>query len=271
MASNNVFQMVNEHGWRTGFTNLLRKENRDWWGTRQWLVRAIIWAAILNGILATVLFSATKSGGAESTVGKDVLGLTVFFALAGIALGIGAIITGQGEILDEKRSGTAAWILSKPVSRTAFILGKLVSNAIGILIIMVLLQGAIAYLLVLSATGHPLPIGSFLGALGVLFLAVMFYFTLALMLSTISNSRGAALGIPMVVLFAYQFVLKVAPWLGQVMPWGLTSPLGSNDNSIALALALGQPVESIAPILATLAWCVLFVAIAIWRFNREEF
>ncbi len=80
---------------------------------------------------------------------------------------------------------------------------------------------------------------SFIGASGVLFLAVMFYFTLALMLSTISNRRGAALGIPMAILFAYQLVLSVAPWLGQIMPWGLTSPLGSNDNSITLALTLG--------------------------------
>ncbi len=75
----------------------------------------------------------------------------------------------------------------------------------------------------------------------------------------------------MAILFAYQLVLSVAPWLGQIMPWGLTSPLGSNDNSITLALALGRPVESIVPIVANLVWCVLFVAIAIWRFKREEF
>jgi ABC-2 type transport system permease protein len=271
MASNDIFQMVSEHGWRTGFTNLLRKENHDWWGTRRWLVQAIIWAVILNGILATLLFTSAKSGGAETAEGKVALGLTVFFALAGIAVAIGAIITGQEEVLDEKRSGTAAWILSKPVSRTAFILGKLISNAIGILIVMVLLQGAIAYLLVFSAIGRPLPIGSFISALGVLYLAVMFYFTLTLMLSTISNSRGAVIGLPIVILFAYQFALKVAPWLGQVMPWGLTSSLSPGDNSVAVTLALGQPLVSVAPIIATFAWCVSFVAIAVWRFNREEF
>ena len=77
--------------------------------------------------------------------GRAALGLTVFFAVAGIALPIGAIIMGQEEVLDEKRSGTAAWILSKPVSRVAFILAKVTANAIGILIIMVLLEGALAY------------------------------------------------------------------------------------------------------------------------------
>lgn len=271
MASNSVFQLVDQRGWRAGFSNLLRKENRDWWGTKRWLVQVIIWTLILNGILATLLTAPTEQGGGAPPESKDVLGLTVFFALAGIALGIGVVISGQGEVIDEKRSGTAAWILSKPVSRGAFILAKLISNAITILVIMVLLQGAIAYLLIRGLTGSALPIGGFLAALGVLYLGVMFYFTLTLMLSAISNNRGAAIGIPLVILFSYQFLINVAPWLGQIMPWGLTSSLGSNTTSIALRLALEQPLASITPILATLAWCVLFVVAAMWRFNREEF
>jgi hypothetical protein len=47
MASNSVLRPVTARGWRTGFTNLFRKENRDWWGTKSWLVQAIIWTAIL--------------------------------------------------------------------------------------------------------------------------------------------------------------------------------------------------------------------------------
>ena len=34
MASNSVLQPVTTRGWRAGFDNLFRKENRDWWGTR---------------------------------------------------------------------------------------------------------------------------------------------------------------------------------------------------------------------------------------------
>ena len=79
--------------------------------------------------------------------------MTVFFAVAGMALPIGAIIMGQEEVLDEKQSGTAAWILSKPVSRVAFILAKVTANAIGILIIMVLLEGALAYRLISDRHG----------------------------------------------------------------------------------------------------------------------
>jgi ABC-2 type transport system permease protein len=268
MASNSVLQPVVEHGWRVGFANLLRKENRDWWGTRSWLVQAIIWTAILIGILAAVLFSPTEN----DPVGvRAVTGLTVFFAVAGTALSIGALIMGQEEVLDEKRSGTAAWILSKPVSRIAFILAKVVANAIGILLILVLLEGALAYGLIAAVTGHAFPVLPYLGALALLYLNVMFYFTLALLFSAATNSRGAAIGIPMAILFSYQFIVGLAPWTLEIMPWGLTNPGGSALGlPLVVSVVLGQPV-SLTPIIATLLWCVLFVANGVWKFNRDEF
>ena len=273
MASNNLFQPVTEHGWRTGFPNLFRKENRDWWGTRAWLTRAIVWTAILIGILATALSAPMENDASLLLLGgRAVLGLTIFFTLAGAALPIGAIIMGQEEVLDEKRSGTAAWILSKPVSRVAFILAKVTANAIGILIIMVLLQGILAYLLIVIVTGTTLPMLPYLGALGILYLNVMFYFLLALMFSAATSSRGAAIGLPMAVLFAYQFVVGIAPWLIEVMPWALTNSGsgGTVTHSIAVALVVGQSF-SIMPIIATLLWCVAFVIVGVWKFNRDEF
>jgi ABC-2 type transport system permease protein len=272
MASNQVFQPVTEHGWRTGFPNLFRKENLDWWGTRSWLKRAIVWTVILIGTLATVLSAPMENDASLLLIGgRAALGITVFFTLAGAALSIGAIIGGQSEVRDEKQSGTAAWILSKPVSRAAFILAKVTANAIGILIIMVLLEGALAYLLISIVTGTTLPIFPYLGALGVLYLNVMFYFLLSLMLST-TNSRGAAIGLPLAILLGYQLVVSIAPWSMAIMPWGLTSAGSGNASasSVAVAMALGQSF-SITPIIATLVWCVLFVAIAVWKFNRDEF
>ncbi len=273
MASNSVFQPVNARGWRTGFNNLFRKENRDWWGTKSWLVQAIIWTAILIGILATILFAPMENDASLLLIGgRAARGVTIFFAVGGTALSVGAIIMGQEEVLDEKRSGTAAWILSKPVSRVAFILAKVTANAIGILLIMVLLEGALAYGLIVAATGRALPVLPYLGALGVLYLNVMFYFLLAFMFSAASNSRGAAIGLPMAVLFGYQFIVGLAPWTLEILPWGLTN-MGSGNglaNSVATALALERSFSAL-PILATLVWCVLFIVVGVWKFNRDEF
>jgi ABC-2 type transport system permease protein len=278
MAANNVFQPVDEHGWRTGFANLFRKESRDWWGTRTWLVRTLMWGLILNGLLAMVLFATPpEAGQAAAQAGrvpeaKDVTGLTLFFVIAGLALSIGTIILAQDEIIDEKKQGTAAWILSKPVSRTAFVLSKLLANALSILIVMVLIQGVLAFVQVSIARGSLLPIGSFLGALGLLFLNLMFYLTLVLMLGTLFTKRGGVLGIPLAILLGYQLLVGVAPFTAEIMPWALTMPLGQTaGSSLALALALGQPLPSLTPIIATAVWCVVFTAVAVWRFNRDEF
>ncbi len=239
---------------------------------------SLVWGLILNGLLAMVLFAAPpEAGQAAAQAGripeaKDVSGLTLFFVIAGLALSIGTIILAQDEIIDEKKQGTAAWILSKPVSRTAFILSKLLANALSILIVMVLVQGALAFVQVSIARGSLLPIGPFLGALGLLFLDLMFYLTLALMLGTLFNKRGGVLGIPLAILLGYQLVIGVAPALGEIMPWALTMPLGQTaGSSLALALALGQPLPSVTPIIATAVWCVVFTAVALWRFNRDEF
>jgi hypothetical protein len=39
---------------------------------------------------------------------------------------------------------------------------------------------------------------------------------------------------------------------------------------LAAAVALGRSVSP-TPIIATLLWCVLFIVLAVWRFNRDEF
>jgi ABC-2 type transport system permease protein len=233
----------------------------------------------LIGIVALVLFTPMDN---EPAGGKAVLALMIFFTFAGIALPIGTIIMGQEEVLDEKRAGTAAWILSKPASRSAFILAKVIANAIGILLIMVLLEGGLAYVLIAAVTGRAFPLLSYLGALGVLYLDVMFYFLLSLMFSAASDSRGAAIGIPMAILFGYQIIVGIAPWTLQVTPWSFTNGVsgGAMPSSLATALAQGQTIPvlplpgqvfSILPIIATIVWCLLFVAIALWRFNRDEF
>jgi hypothetical protein len=64
----------------------------------------------------------------------------------------------------------------------------------------------------------------------------------------------------------------MAPWTLEITPYGLTNPGsgGGIGNSVATMVALGRPV-SVLPIIATIIWCALFVAIGVWKFNRDEF
>jgi hypothetical protein len=54
------------------------------------------------------------------------------------------------------------------------------------------------------------------------------------------------------------------------MPWILTFPVGDKTPLVGY-VANGEPLPTLVPIIATVLWCVLFVAVAIWRIRREEF
>lgn len=280
MASNSEFQTVGNLGWRQGFANLLRKENHLWWRTSRWWVQVLVWLAIANGILFLVIGVAPKmeqSYGQDTTpqttpqAELDIYGLTVFLKMAGIMISIGVIILGQGTLIDEKQAGTAAWVLSKPISRPAFILSKVISNSIGVLVTMAVAQAGAAYLIIYVITGKALPILPFVGATGLLFLNLSFWLTLTIMLSTISNMRGLVMGVPLILLLGYTLFVEIVPWLSDYMPWNLTSAVSESRPALAMALVTGQPLPTIMPVIASLVWCVLFTLTAIWRFRKEEF
>ena len=281
MASNNEFQEVRNQGQLQGFGNLLNKENRLWWWTSRWWMQTLIWLAIGNGILFMVIGVAPKmenptgqtsnaqAGGAQQPL--DILGLTVFLKIAGIATAIGVAVLAQDTLIGEKQSGTAAWVLSKPVSRSAFILSKVISNSIGILITMVIVQGGIAYLIIYLIAGKAFPILSYAGALGMFFVSLVFWLTLAIMLSSLSNVRGMAIGIPLFFILGFILFVEVAPWTVDFMPWNLTNAVSATRPAMAVSLVLGQPIPTMMPLIGSLVGCLVFTMVAIWRFQREEF
>jgi hypothetical protein len=134
----------------------------------------------------------------------------------------------------------------------------------------VLLQGAVAYAQITAAGGHLSP-GGFLAAMGLVFLNLLFYLTLTFVLGTFFQGRGGVLGISLGLLFGCQILTGLARPLAAIMPWTLVVPLDPSSLPASLALALGLPVMSVTPIIATVIWCVVFTAVALWRFGREEF
>ncbi len=264
-----------------GLANMSAKEHRAWWRTRRWWLQCLIWLIVLNGLAALALKSVQSEPEVAIEPRPDmpapmvetpaVTALIVFLAMTGVAVPISAISIGQDSILGERHSGTAAWVLSKPVSRTAFILGKLIANGLGFLATGIVLPGVIGYLEITILGGAQLPWLPFAGAMGLVYLNLLFYLTLAMMLGTLFNGRGPVLGITLALLIGYQLILMLAPWLAEVMPWTLLGSAGQGGSPLAVLLALGQPLPTVAPIIATALWCVLFVVVAIWRFRREEF
>ena len=193
-------------GWLAGFGNMLAKELGEWFHTRRWLWQLVIWVGILDGIIAFLLFGlpalqAVLPGiptreqvfaGLPPAVGA----LVHYFSMVIMTGTIGVIILAQDEIIQEKQSGTAAWILSKPAARQAFILTKLLSNTIGALIFIVALPGLIALGEIYLATHQLVPLLPFLAGAGVALLALFFYVSLVILLGVLFEVAGRCWGSP---------------------------------------------------------------------------
>ncbi len=253
------------HGWRMGFANMLAKENAAWWRTRRWWTLALVAIFFVDG---SMLANDQLTGASVERIAS----LNNLLVIAGV-LSIAAILLGQDAILGEMHSGTAAWVLSKPLRRPAFLLAKLVANGLGLLVTAVFIPGVIAYGYFDLVGGVKLPVAGFAGAMGLVCLSLLFYLTLAMMLATLFRGRGPVFGIAMGAAWGW-LLLQPPAWLGALLPWKLlTGPITDTETIPSLGghLILGQQLPTLVPIIATALWCVLFSAIAFWRIRRVEF
>lgn len=263
MSGNDTFAMAYTRGWRGGLRNMLRAEFGKWFNTNMWWVQSLLWIAVINGVLAGMLWSED---------GVDALEASALFSLfMGLFPSIAIIIIMQDAIVGEKESGTAAWVLSKPVSRSAFVLAKLMANLVGVLVTMVLLPSLVAYIQISIAARELLDPINFLSGLGVIYLNLVFYLTLTLMLGTFFNHRGPVIGIPLALAFGQQLILGIHPILVEVFPWTLVVPYGVIELPMAAAVIRGEIPHSMNPFYSALILVIVFVALSLWRFEREEF
>jgi ABC-2 type transport system permease protein len=282
MASNVALHPTKNYRWFNGFGNIFSKENHQWWGTRQWLIQVVIWLVLINGFVLFIsvilpnlsrmnqaLQTMSASEAAEVKATFVTQGLTYFFILSGMVAAAGVAIFAQDALIGEKRTGTAAWLLSKPVSRTAFLLAKLAADAIGIGVTIVFAQGVIGYVILRVGTGSDLHVPDFVAAMGLVTMFLFFFLSLTYMLGTMTNSRGLVIGVPLLLLFFANFG-NFVPVLAKIMPWNLILDTRFSP-SMAIMLAKGEPLTLITPIIGTAVLSVLFIIVASWRINREEF
>jgi ABC-2 type transport system permease protein len=244
--SSSDFDLVTETGWRMGLSNLLNKELRVWFGSSVWWQQALLWSAIL---------------GMFSTIGlQNPAGFAIFYMMSIIFPSIATIIISQEKIIEEKKMGSAAWVLSKPVSRTSFIISKLVSLGLGVTVSMIMIPGTVVYLIA-AVAGAPPGILDFYGGLAILALWQVFLVFLTICIGTFFDAGGPVMAAPFFFVF-FGVNLGMHPVIGPFGPWGL--------YQIAIAL-VQDTVYPITPLVVTLAALVGLTGIAIWRFGRHEF
>lgn len=263
MSGNSAFTQIRERGWRGGLRNMLRGEFGKWWRSRLWWIQSLIWVVVINLILAGIMYSNGGIPFAEA--------VTLYCIFTGLFPSIAIVIIMQDALVGEKEMGTAAWVLSKPVSRQAFILAKWIANSIGVTVTMLILPGILAYLLFFLRYDTWINPVQLLSGWGILLVYMLYYLTLTLMLGAFFSHRGPVIGIPLALAFGQQLILGVLPMLTFVLPWVLALPEGEFDLSIAASIILGQNPVSMTPFIITFFSIFAFIALSLWRFEKEEF
>ena len=91
------------------------------------------------------------------------------------------------------------------------------------------------------------------------------------MLAVLFNNRIVILGISRGLLALSENLTRYT-LVGALLPWNLTVAGWETERSPLIDLLSGLPIPMFLPNLAVVAAeCVLFVLIALWRFNQDEF
>ncbi len=259
------FQLVEERGWKRGLGNLLNGELSSWFKSSRWLKQLGMWVGIVNLLMLLMAITAPKGDSGPNF-------LFMYGIFGGMFVAFGVMIVMQRVIVAEKKEGTAAWVLSKPVTRLAFVVSRLLGNGLGILVTSTIIPGLLVYVTagLLTPLGWIPPLG-YLAGMAMYILHALFWLTLTLMLGVLSRSTGVVIAVPIALFFGLWMLPQYLPFLSEVSPILLTFGKDGLEPSIATALMTGTPVANWVPVILSAVLSVVFVAVSLWRFNRQEF
>jgi len=249
-----------------GYAVLLRKEVIEQWRTRRLPVVAVIF--LLFGLASPVLAKYTPDivKLVASSIDIHVPTPTVKDAVAQLIKNLSqvgvltAILLAMGSVAGEKESGTAAFVLVKPVSRFAFLAAKFSGLAVTIAVA-VLICGLAAYLYT-DLLFAPLSVLGFGTACFVILLGLLEIAAVTFLGSTLVRSSIPAAGIGIVALVVAG-VVAALPNVGRFTPLGL--------NELASNLALQQMATGwILPLIVNAGFVVVALATSWLVFRRQE-
>ncbi len=173
---------------------------------------------------------------------------------------IALIITVAGAIAGERRSGTAQLVLTKPVSRTAMVVAKTLSNCL-LMLVATIVSAAICVGVTAVMFGTEL-LAEFAAWVALFYLLACLFVALAVMLSVVLKSQAGAAGAGIAIYFALT-ILSLWDVLREYTPVGL---LGAGDRILTGA----TDVPVLWPVATGLLMIGVLVGLASWAFRRQE-
>jgi ABC-2 type transport system permease protein len=255
----------------TGFRVLLYKELLESWRTRRLpaVMGLFVVLGIISPLTARFLPEILKAAlGSQLTVPIPVP--TAADAVLQVQKNLGqlgafaAIVLAMGAVAAEKERGTAAFILTKPASRGAFLGAKLA--ALGMVLALATLVSvgiAWAYTAILFEPG---PIGGWVALAVLAWLALAAWTSITFLASTISGSSALAAGVGVVALIGLSLIGAI-PQVGRFLPAGLDGPAQALASGLSAEFRSDELVTAVLGSFAIVAAS----AVAAWlSFRRQE-
>jgi ABC-2 type transport system permease protein len=250
------------------FITVLRKEWLEQWRTYRVLIVAAVMVVfgLASPLLAKLTPDLLKSipglppGVADAiptpTIADAVTQYVKNMSQFGILL---ALLMSMGSVAQEKERGTAAMMLTHPVSRLTFLLAKFAALAANFVIGLSLAAlGCWYYTLLLFES---LPWNTFLALNGLMLLVFLVYTAVSLFCSTLVRSQSAAAGLAfgaLIVIAGIGALPRINEYFpGQLFSWGTALVLGGGATAW--------------PALWVSVSLILVALLGAWQvFNRQE-
>lgn len=240
------------------FISVFRKEMLEQWRTSRFLIVSAI--LVVFGLGSPLLAKFTPEmlravPGVPPELAQIIPTPTVADAVAqyvknmsqfGILL---ALLMAMGMVVGEKERGTAAFFLTRPVSRETFILAKFLALSVTFTASLAIAAlGCWYYTYVLF---EPLKWGPFLALNGLMLAVFLVYMALAIFASTLARTNGVAVGLAflaLVLVAGLGAFPRLAPYLpGKLFGWGAGLVMGSAEPAWpALGVSAGIIVAALA-------------------------
>lgn len=252
----------------SGFAAFLGKEMREIRKTwRIWVLPGVIlFFAVSSPILAYVTPAlVTSVAGSRPGISITIPPATWADAYAQFLKNLNQIvllvvaIAGAGAVSGERATGTAILTLTKPLSRTAFILAKMLSHAI--LIVVPSALGTAACAALTAAIFGPAPAPRLVMAVLLWLVQAMLLVSVVTLFSAWFSARGAAAGAGLGFLFL-SMLLALVPLATRYTFVGLLPATGR--------VLAGQPVAIFWPVVTAVLAAVTLAAAAARVFERQE-
>ena len=251
----------------SGLALVARKEVLEQVRTMRLMVVLAVFASLglISPVLARYIREIVQAVGGDQFQGV-IPTPTMADAIAQFTKNVGefgvflAVLVTMGAVATERDRGTAAFVVTKPISRRAFVTAKVVS--IGALLAAGTAVAGILCWIYTTLLFQAPPLAGYAGAVALVWLSLAVVASITFLASVVARSAMAAGGIGLATMLVAG-TLGAIPVIGPYMPLSLWA--AANE------LAQGSmPANLAGPVIVNGIFVGAMVAVAAWVFGREE-